>query len=245
MPSAMELEVELGPMPADALDGAAVEGGGLRGLLDRKEFCDVILVVGEQSFMAHSLVLGAVSPCFHAQIQQEQSNALRRLVPGLGWAPITIHLGSVSHPEAVQDMLTCIYGQSAADSTEPLCRTDVANRDVLQLAQTYHIPQLQEQASRWLTHDLTTQNVLCRLHICEQFGLIDVRETILEQLLADPIALPMLAQDPEIIKVPKVLQDLLLRILSLVNNGAAFDANPQQANVKQGKTAGRPRRAGA
>jgi len=203
-------------------------------------FCDVILVAGGREFSAHSLVLAAVSAGFHEQIQQEYIKGVFGLVPGLDLKPMTIHLNNVSHPEAVQDMLDCIYGPISTEVKEPHSKTEASNRDVLQLAQAYQIPPLQSQASLWLAQNLSTQNVLSRLAICEEFGLLEVREKILEQLIADPVALPMLARDPEVTKVPKVLQDLLVRILTLVN------AHPQQANPSHGKTQGKQaRKAGA
>lgn len=216
-PAVMELTVDLGPMPVDALSGAAIEGGGLRGLLEKGEFCDVTLVAGGQSFSAHSLVLAAVSPSFHTQIQQEHAKGTR--------GNVTIELNNVSHSEAVQDMLACIYGPFGVDAKESFCKTELANRDALQLAQSYQIPQLQDQVSRWLAQSLTSQNVLGRLLLCEEFNILEVREKILEQLIADPAALPLLARHPEVTKAPKVLQDLLVRILSLL--GLEFSANPQ------------------
>jgi len=242
---AMELKVDLGPMPVDALSGGATDGGALRGLLDRNEFCDVILVAGGREFLAHSLVLAAVSAGFHEQIQQEYVKEVWGLVPGLDRKPMVIHLNNVSHPEAVQDMLDCIYGPSSTEVKEPHSKTESANRDVLQLAQAYHIPPLQCQASLWLAQNLSTQNVLSRLAICEEFGLLEVREKILEQLIADPVALPMLARDPEVTKVPKVLQDLLVRILTLVTS-TGIEAHPQQVQTHQGKPQGKQaRKAGA
>lgn len=240
----MGLTVDLGPMPDDPMCGGAIEGGGLRSLLERKEFCDLILVAGGQSFSAHSLVLAAVSPSFHHQIQQEHANGEYGVVAGMGRKAVTIHLDNVSHAEAVQDMLACIYGPFGIDIKDSFCKTELANRDALQLAQSYQIPQLQEQVSRWLVQNLTTQNVLGRLVLCEEFGLIEVREKILEQLIADPAALPLLARHPEVTKVPKVLQDLLVRILNLL--GMEVNTTTQQANpVQEKKQVKHSRHAGA
>jgi hypothetical protein len=239
---AMQLEVDLGPMPVDSLSGGAIEGGGLRGLLERKEFCDVLLEVGGQSFAAHSMVLAAVSPSFCLQIQEEKAKEVSGMVVGVDRQPLVIHLSSVSHPEAVQDLISCIYG--ALSHTEAACKTETAHRDAIRLAQTFQIPQLQEQSSWWLARNLTTHNVLARLAICEEFGLLEVREKILENLIADPVALPMLVRDPEITKVPKVLQDLLVRILTLL--GAGVDASVQHGNSIQAKPQGKQtRKAGA
>jgi len=223
----MELVVDLGPMPLDPLLGGAIEGGGLRTLLDRREFCDVILIAGGQSFPAHSLVLAAVSPSFQQQIQQEHGKGEQ--------LPVTIHLSDISHAEAVQDMLTCIYGPFLIETKEFFCKTELANRDALQLARAYQIPQLQEQVSRWLSHSLNSHNILGRLVLCEEFGLVAVRNTILEKILADPTALPVLARHPEVVKVPSVLQDLLVRILSLLGMDlpSQASAEPTKKRIKQ------------
>jgi len=217
--AAMELTVDLGPMPPDPLLGGAIEGGGLRTLLDRREFCDVILVGGGQSFPAHSLVLAAVSLSFKQQIQQEHAKGAQ--------LPVTIHLSDISHAEAVQDMLACIYGPFGIETKESFCKTELANKDALQLARAYQIPQLQEQVSRWLSQNLTSHNILGRLVLCEEFGLVTVRDTILEKIIADPSALTVLARHPDVVKVPKVLQDLLVRILTLLGMDLPNQANPE------------------
>jgi len=232
--AAMELTVDLGPMPPDPLFGGAIGGGGLRGLLDKHELCDVTLVAGGQSFLAHSLVLAAASPSFHQQIDKEHANGARE---------VTIHLSNVSHAEAVQDMLACIYGPFGIDAKSYSCKTELANRDALQLAQCYKIPQLQDQVSLWLVQNLTSQNVLGRLVLCEEFGLVEARERILEVLIADPHALPTLAAHPDVTKVPKVLQDLLVRILSLLGLDPAKkqgkpwarERSRSRSRTKQGK----------
>jgi hypothetical protein len=239
---AMELTVDLGPMPVDEQCGGAIDGGGLRSLLDRKELCDILLVVGDQSFLAHSMVLAAASPSFCALIQQQRAQGVRGFVAGLDRTALDIHLG-VTHPEAVKDLLDCIYGPVSDATKEPACDTEAAHRDAIMLAKSFQIPRLQDQAARWLIRNLTTQNVLARLEICEEFQLVEVREKILEQLIADPVALPQLARDPEICKAPKVLQDLLVRILTLLGAG---NANTSQNPANAGKTNGRQaRKAGA
>jgi len=89
-------------------------------------------------------------------------------------------------------------------------------------------------------------NVLQRLSACEEFGLVEVREKIFEQLTANPSALFVLAQDAEIVKMPIVLQDLLVRVLKLLGCGNE-PAAPKgmaggQGKAQQGKPA---RKAGA
>jgi len=205
---AMELKVDLGPMPDDDHSGGIVEG--LRMLQEKSELCDVVLIVGGQSFLAHRAVLAAVSCSFH--------DCLTTLSSGEGFGSgadpksLVLKLDDISHPEAVKAMLDCIY----RPSTDYAPSGEDANRDVLRLAQRFKISQLQEAASRWLTKGLSTANVLERLLACEEFSLAEVRDRILDQLTSNPEALYVLARDPEIIKVPSVLQELLVRITKLL-----------------------------
>merc|ERR1719221_1132989 len=114
---------------------------------------------------------------------------------------LVLKLADITHPEAVQAMLDCIYGPpaGAAGTKAYSPASEDANRDVLRLAQRFQISQLQHQASRWLTSNLSTTNVLQRLLACEEFALSDVRDKILEQFIANPNALFALANDPEIV----------------------------------------------
>lgn len=243
----MELTVDLGPMPIDEKMDGIVEG--LRDLVNKNELCDVILVAGDQSFVAHRAALAAVSPGFHECLMRMGCN--EGMMPGLGGAnakPMVVKLDDVSHPEAVQAMLDCIYGQVSGSSKEYSPSSEDANRDVLRLAERFQISQLQDQAARWLARNLSTANVLERLLACEEFGLTDVREKILEQLTANPDALFALAKDPEMTKVPAVLQDLLVRILKLLGcDPAASQARttPPQGKAPQGKHAKKAGAAGA
>jgi len=208
----MELTVDLGEMPADDRVGGMAEG--LRLLLDRNELCDVVLVAGGQSFAAHRAVLAAVSSSFHECLVQLGTG--EGAAVGQDSDSLVLKLDDVATPEAVRTMLDCIYGPGPGAAREYNPPSEEVNRDVLRLAQRFQILQLQEDASRWLARGLSTANVLDRLLACEEFGLTEVRERILEQLTANPEALFVLAKDPEMMKVPAVLQDLLVRILQLL-----------------------------
>lgn len=235
----MELFVDLGPMPDDPQRGAAMDG--LRGLLQRKEMCDVVLLVGGQSLWAHRVVLAACSPNLRERLvaldADPAASFATAAAAGAAVPPgaSVIRLDNISHPEAVQAMLECVYGSCAGDAQgEYTVTTDDVNRDVLWLAQHFQIAQLLEQASRWVLLDLTTSNLLRRLVLCEEFGLGSVRDKILEQLVSNPDALFAMARDPEITKVPAVLQDLLVRILKLLG---CDGADMQRAKPQQGKHA--------
>merc|ERR1719469_122172 len=134
--------------------------------------------------MAHRPVLAAVSPSFHECLLR-LSSVQDRVAPGKGQgSSLVLKLADITHPEAVQSMLDCIYGPPAGTTKAYSPGSEDANRDVLRLAQRFQISQLQQEACQWLTASLTTSNVTQRLVACEEFGLTDVRDNILQQLIA-------------------------------------------------------------
>merc|ERR1719326_131208 len=83
------------------------------------------------------------------------------------------------------------------------------NRDVLQLASQFELPGLTQQAMHWLGKDLTTGNVVERLSICDEFGLSELSEKILEQLTYNKTALTEVAHSQQIMNYPKLMQAIL------------------------------------
>merc|ERR1711918_275246 len=88
-------------------------------------------------------------------------------------------------------------------------RTQDINRDVLSLARQFQLPGLTQRAMQWLAKDLTTGNVVERLSMCEEFGLEDLTERILEQLTNNRAALAEVAHSPQIMSYPKLMQAML------------------------------------
>merc|ERR1719230_1128660 len=88
-------------------------------------------------------------------------------------------------------------------------RTQEINRDVLRLARQFKLPGLTHRAMRWLAKDLTTGNVVERLSICEEFGLSELTEKILEQLTSNRHALAEVAHSPQIMTYPRLMQAML------------------------------------
>lgn len=215
----MELEVDLGPMPSENNRGSLLSG--LRGLLDRRELCDVALVAAGEVFPAHRAVLAASSKAFRERLPKLGSTGCVKDAGGLP----ALRLDDVTHPEAVQALLNCVYGADVQEGDDGVTEykyspsSEEANRDVLRLARDFGLMALEDQAARWLARGLTTSNVLRRLAACEEFGLKEVKEKILEQLTANTDALYELVSDPAVIQVPGVLQDLLLRMLHLLGAG--------------------------
>jgi len=238
----MKLKVELGPMPQDEPKRDVVNG--LRQLFDRGELCDVAFVVAGQTFMAHRVVLAAASHGF-SQPLAELSNIEMSSTPNeLQKELPEMQLEGIDNPEAVRAMLDYIYGPRQGATRDYRPSLEGANNDVLRLAQRFRLPQLQDDAARWLAQGLTTGNVIGRLAACEEFGLSEVRAQILEQLTANPDILYTLVQNPEIRSVPAVLQDLLAQILMLLGCGKGAqqpkenNGNSQRRNSDSGRQPG-------
>merc|ERR1712194_903872 len=104
------------------------------------------------------------------------------------------------------------------------------NKDILRLARHFGFPHLHEFAARWLTKGLTTANVVERLVTCEEFGLGLLREKVIEQLTANPAELTVVSSSLEIMKHPRILQDLLMAVASLCG---VSDKRPKLAAEKK------------
>merc|ERR1712113_277124 len=87
--------------------------------------------------------------------------------------------------------------------------TQEINKDILRLAQNFALPGLTEHATHWLAKDITTGNVVERLTICDDFGLGELRERIVEQLTLNKRALSEVVNSPQIMKYPSLMQALL------------------------------------
>lgn len=122
---------------------------------------------------------------------------------------LKLRLNGISCPEAVQILLSYIYqvGTGVAWEFKPSCVE--VDKDVLHLARHFGIEHLHEHAARWLIEGLSTLNVVERLVVCEEFQLGNLREKMMEQLAAFPDALGIVSSNPDIMKHPKIMQDLL------------------------------------
>merc|ERR1719456_2041115 len=106
-------------------------------------------------------------------------------------------------------MLDYLYNLDADDWATFNPRTQAINRDVLQLAAQFELPGLTQQAMHWLSEDLTTGNVVERLSICDEFGLSELSEKILQQLTMNREALNEVAHSQQIMDYPKLMQEIL------------------------------------
>ncbi|CAE8736687.1 unnamed protein product [Polarella glacialis] len=210
------LTVKLPPMKDVNADRLAE---GLRELYKKGEFTDVALVCADRTFFAHRIVLAAESEVFKtglATAPKETSESGRQ----------EVRLADVSNPEAVKFMLDYMYQTEQVVWEDYNPRTQEINKDVLRLAQNFRLPGLTERAMHWLAKDLTTGNVVEVLTICEDFGLSQLGERILEQLTQNKKALAEVANSPQIMKYPKLMQALLQQAAAV----------PDEPPSKKGKT---------
>jgi hypothetical protein len=190
-------------LPAVKIESADALGDGLRDLYRKGEFTDVALVCAERTFSAHRVVLAAKSPVLRESLSGS----------GAGHAEAggkqEIRLVEIANPEAVSFMLDYLYQKDDSEWKDYNPRTQEINKDVLRLAQMFRLPGLTERAMHWLAKDLTTGNVVERLTICEDFGLQLLSGKILEQLTCNKKALGEVANSPQIMTYPKLMQALL------------------------------------
>jgi len=166
------------------------------------EFTDVTLRCAEQTYLAHRAVLAAQSNVF-------KEGFLSQPEGGPGMRHEIRLTDAIGNPEAVQIMLDYLYGLDEKQWASFNPRTQAVNRDVLQLAAKFQLPGLTQQAMHWLSQDLTTGNVLERLAICDEFGLAELSEKILQQLTINREALAEVAHSKQITDHPKLMQSIL------------------------------------
>merc|ERR1719352_930680 len=212
---AVPLNVKLGPVQLTPEPLAQ----GLQELYRRGEFADTVLICAEQHFLAHRIVLAAQSEPFKVGLASPPpANGMRH----------EIRLGDIANPEAVKFMLNFLYQLDDKEMAEYNPRTQEINRDVLRLASQFNLPGLTHRAMRWLAKDLTTGNVVERLSICEEFGLAELTDKILEQLTGNRQALAEVAHSPQIMTYPRLMQAMLQCAA-----GAPEPPEPEKKNSKR------------
>jgi hypothetical protein len=171
---------------------------GLQALYRTGEFTDVAFVCAGQRFVAHRTVLA----CQSAVLKENLS-----MVSSIG-SHIEVKI-DISNPEAVKFMLDHLYQLDDSEWAKYNPRTQEINRDVLRLAHQFQLPGLTQRAMTWMAKDLTTGNVVERLSICEEFQLNELSDKILEQLTNNRQALAEVANSPQIMTYPRLMQAML------------------------------------
>lgn len=187
------------PPPKQTEDAMAT---GLREMYQRGDFVDVTLSCADQSHAAHRVVLASRSPIFRSLLDAQGPPA-----PGTRQE---VRIAEISNPEAVKFMLDFIYEAQVSDWAAYNPSTQEITKDVLRLAQQFQVKGLTESATVWLAKDINTGNVVERLAICDDFGLGELREKILNQLHMNKTALIEVATSPQIIEYPELMKDLIL-----------------------------------
>merc|ERR1712187_1011181 len=143
-------------------------------------------------------------------------------------------MGDINNPEAGRIMLDFMYGMDSSTWKEYNPRTQEVNKDVLRLAQNFKLPSLAEQATHWLSKDITTGNVVERLNICEEFNLQLLKDKILEQLTFNRVALSEVANSPQIVHHPKLMQSLL-QMAAAVSEPPSEKEAPKESPKKKAR----------
>lgn len=178
------------------LDDSRSMATGVRSLLFAKEFCDVSLLCEETCFRAHKVVLAAKSEVLRGALGETSE----------------VRIARINNPEAVKWMLDFIYEVPYNSETEYNPGSHEINLDVLRLAEMFKLPGLTQRAAMWMTRDLDTHNTVERLAACNEFGLQDLGDKILEQLTANKKALSEVTSSPAINAYPELMRDMLALI---------------------------------
>jgi len=225
----VELKVKLGALTEQGPD---VLSEGLKDLYRRGEFTDTILIVPDalhrqqdHQYLAHRIVLAAQSSVFKSGFAKAGN-------PPAGQRN-EIRMADVTNPEAVKIMLDFLYQIDSDDSWNKFhVMTQEINRDVLRLAKQFGLPALTHKAMHWLSKELTTGNVVERLEICTEFDLGELKTKILEALTNNRLALAEVANSPQIMQYPGLMQALLQSAAS--STGSEPEEKPKAKKARKG-----------
>lgn len=247
----MGLEVDLPPPTASGSNLS----DGIRGLYQKCQFYDIVLIVGEKRFPAHQAVIASMGPKLAAELREAISlrTAAAQLPEGglqtggpeaEGPAPgaiaaeqksvsryLEVPLKNIENPEAAQALLDYIYGLGG----EYCVSSDEVNQDVLRLAQHYELKGLEALAERRLSDNVSTDNVVARLSSCHEFNLSGLFDLLSDELITNPVALQMVSVQMEVMKYPEILQKLLIRASEHYNQGEerSTSSAPSTGNRKR------------
>jgi hypothetical protein len=191
---------------------------GISKIFNKGLLADVTLIVGEgkETFKAHKLVLAAKS----AVLEEMFSYGEDRTVP------CEVRLYEVC-AGAMRAFLDFVY------NGEYKPRNEEVNKDVLKLASQFRMPDLVEKCAEELAKNITTTNVVGRLQLCDEFGLLKLRNKIMQQLTSNKKALQDVAQSPQLVQNPHLMQEML----GLIAQEGAKDATTPKKRKKPEVTA--------
>jgi len=246
LPSAPELEselvdlnVDLGPVESTRITSSLTDG--IRGLYQKCQFYDLLLVAGGTRYPAHQVVLASLSTKFRDRLRQivDEANASQetnstpavasetaatvahdtesQATPALDAQAIVPAAKSRGNPELCLSNITHPEAVPALlDFVYGFGNTynvssDEANKDVLRLASEFDLPRLLHIATDKLAEGLTAKNIVDRLATCYEFQRTAMFEAIGDVLMNHPQALLDVSRNDELMKHPSMLQALLTR----------------------------------
>lgn len=145
--------------------------------------------------------------------------------------PLELQVHGIACPGAMKILLDYIYYVGTGSHWEYEPASAEVNKDVLRLARRFVLQNLHERAARWVATGVTTKNIVDRLVTCMEFGLDKLRERIMDTLIANPAELAVVSGSLEIMKHPRLLQDLLVQVASGCRAGLS---QPKDAAVVEG-----------
>lgn len=143
--------------------------------------------------------------------------------PSAAPSMLEMRFPDISQPEAIRIMLAHIYGVDGGEVSNYAPSSDEVNKDVLRLASQLQLASLKEFATHWMASGLNSSNAVPRLSTCQEFALHDLFEAAAEALASDAFALSQVTEDLDIIKHPRLLQKLLIRVAALYPKGMKRD----------------------
>lgn len=239
----VELQVEL-ELPSDEDPGCNL-ARGIKELYQKCQYYDILLVAKGSRFPAHKVALAAMSGALCEQVRKacakfEASHASSAEVCESRGSYPELHLPEISSPEAARALLDFVYGLGSGYNVS----SDEANRDVLRLAKEFELPLLEDHASRRLTEDLTTANVIGRLVTCEEFGLDELYGKIAHELVCNNIdALVQVSNCEEIMRHPTIMQSLLVRAAKLHSQVVSASSSSKRTAASLAPLEGRAEKA--
>lgn len=188
-----------------------------------------------------------VAPAADAASTAPATAAAPAAAPSAAPSMLEMHFPDISQPEAIRIMLAHIYGVDGGEVSNYAPSSDEVNKDVLRLASQLQLASLKEFATHWMASGLNSSNAVPRLSTCQEFALHDLFEAAAEALASDAFALSQVTEDLDIIKHPRLLQKLLIRVAALYPKGMKRDRmeNPHEDQRPSKRSRACPQEGGA
>jgi len=125
-------------------------------------------------------------------------------------------------------MLRWVYGEITVAEYRPM--SDDVNDQLMTLSQDLKIPSLLDLGAWYLTRGVYAHNVVQRMWMCQKFGLLKVRELLVEALVSDRLNLDAVVSNPEMSKHPELLREMLAAVAN--QTGPVEEGPPHKKSRK-------------